>query len=96
MSFLSSLEALLMFCVGQRPMATRSQTSAWWRLTMESISLPHRRLLAQLVAWQSFGERALLKNDTRFASVRVTSAELQAMCISRAVAEAALSVTQSC
>lgn len=50
-------------------------------------------LLAQLVAWQSFGERALLKNDTRFASVRVTSAELQAMSISRAVAEAALGVT---
>ena len=36
---------------------------------------------------------ALLKNDTRFASVRVTSAELQAMSISRAVAEAALGVT---
>ena len=51
------------------------------------------KLLAQLGKGQSFGERALLKNDTRFASVRVTSDELQVMSISRRVAEAALGVT---
>ena len=51
------------------------------------------KLLATLGARQSFGERALLKNETRFASVRVTSDELQVMSISRRVAEAALGVT---
>ena len=49
-------------------------------------------LLTQLGQWQAFGERALIKNETRYASVRVTSSELHAMSISRDVFEAALGV----
>ena len=47
-------------------------------------------LLTKLGAWQLFGERALLKNERRHASVRVVSEELCAMSISRDVLEAAL------
>lgn len=47
-------------------------------------------LLTTLGTWTAFGERALIKNDTRYASVRVTSDDLHAMSISRDVFEAAL------
>lgn len=47
-------------------------------------------VLSSLRAWDAFGERALLKNEVRYATVRVTTDELHAMCISRDVLEAAL------
>jgi len=40
-------------------------------------------LLASLHMWETFGERALIKNEERYASVRVTSDELHVMCIGR-------------
>ena len=54
---------------------------------------PH--LLTQLSAWHAFGERALLKNETRYATVRVTSDEMRVMSIGRDVFEAALGVRLS-
>lgn len=41
------------------------------------------KVLAQLADGAIFGERALLRNDTRYATVKVTSAELLAMVLSR-------------
>ena len=48
--------------------------------------------LATLGMWQTFGERALLKNERRYATVRVTSDELHVMSITRSMCEAALSL----
>ena len=48
------------------------------------------RKLASLGPWDTFGERALIMDESRYASVRVTSNELHLMSISRAVMEAAL------
>ena len=45
--------------------------------------LAETKVLAQLRDGAYFGERALLRNEVRVASVEVTSAELLAMCISR-------------
>jgi len=39
--------------------------------------------LAQLHAWQAFGERSLLRNETRYAGVRATSATLKCLSITR-------------
>ena len=49
---------------------------------------PTPKILAQLSSGSYFGERALLKNETRFASVKVTSEKAVAMSISRAEFEA--------
>ena len=46
-------------------------------------------LLATLSSWDSFGERALMQNETRNATVRVASDELLVMCITREVFEEA-------
>ena len=51
------------------------------------------QLLTSLGDWDAFGERALLMNERRYATVRVTSDELVAMGISRTVLEAALGRT---
>lgn len=48
------------------------------------------KILAQLSTWRAFGDRALIKNEKRFATVRATSDELHLMTISRDVMEGAL------
>ena len=53
------------------------------------------KLLAQLDAWKAFGERAILKSEKRYATVRATSHELQVMSINRDVVEKALGVQLS-
>ena len=53
------------------------------------------KLLAQLDAWKAFGERALVRNETRYATVRATSMELHVMSINRDVVEKALGLKLS-
>ena len=52
-------------------------------------------MLATLGEWDAFGERALLTDETRYASVRVTSDDFCFMSISRDVFEAALGLKLS-
>ena len=54
-----------------------------------------RMVLASLGMWETFGERSLLKNEKRYATVRATSDELHTMCIARDVLEASLSLRLS-
>ena len=48
------------------------------------------KILAELSDGAYFGERALIKNDTRYAGIRATSRKLHTMCITRANFEAVL------
>ena len=49
-------------------------------------------VLARLRDWQSFGERALLKNQPRFAGIRATSKQLTCLSVDQAAFEDALGV----
>ena len=46
--------------------------------------------IAEFKQWSSFGERALLQNETRYAGVRATSFNLKTLSINRSVFEAAV------
>jgi CRP-like cAMP-binding protein len=64
----------------------------WPELEMLRIEVLRRnpKELASLGPWDAFGERALLTDERRYASVRVTSDELTVMTISRHVLERTL------
>lgn len=45
---------------------------------------------ASLEAWAAFGERALLRNERRYAGIRATSHQLKCLAIDRTTFESAL------
>ena len=51
-------------------------------------------MLAQLSEGSYFGERALLREDVRYASVRAEGSSLRTKCITRAVFEASFGPLQ--
>ena len=49
----------------------------------DASQLRHPRKLADLQAWSSFGERALLKKQARFAGIRASSPVLRCLSVDR-------------
>lgn len=65
----------------------------WEENSAVGSDLAAAKRLATLGQWHAFGERALLKNETRYASVRAESEELHVMSIGRTTFEAAVGLS---
>jgi CRP-like cAMP-binding protein len=72
------------------PQDGRQRAPTGWQYQDEDTPPPQPDVLQELRAWDAFGERALLKDEARYATVRVTSDSLTAMSIARDVFDEAL------